>query len=258
MKRSINAWAAIAVGLLLGCSTNYEPLDDGSGTSNDELELGQQGGGAGHASDEFQPREPAPLEPSESVDPEPTDPEPNEPVQPNEEPVEPVEPVDPEPTQPPDPEPMEPQTPRDCGSNARTPFELTVFERAEDELSCFGDQYVAYLEGHQLYLGVQLCGAPTTYRLYLSANENGMFLPATDTAGHGQDHCELLNPSFTAPNEDDITSGGCASCTISQNLPIEYQPAFHRGYADECFEPIQSTGVWSYQTSQLSCGVSVP
>ena len=255
MKRSINAWAAIAVGLLLGCGTNYEALDDGSGTSNDELERGQEGA-AGHASDEFQPREHMQPEPTESVDP-----EPNEPVEPNEQPVEPnepVEPVDPEPTQPLEPEPMEPETPRDCGSNARTPFELTVFERTEDELSCFGDQYVAYLEGHQLYLGVQLCGAPTTYRLYLSATENGMFLPVTDTAGHGQDHCELLDPSFTTPNEDDITSGGCASCTTSQNLPIEYQPAFYRGYADECFEPIQSTGFWSYQTSQLSCGVSVP
>jgi hypothetical protein len=46
--------------------------------------------------------------------------------------------------------------------------------------------------------------------------------------------------------------------TSSSNLPIEGQPTFTRGSAGEYFEPIAVTGPWSYQTSRLSCGVSVP
>lgn len=156
-------------------------------------------------------------------------------------------------------EPDEPDgLPADCSSNAHTPFELRTFDRPDDELSCDGDQYVSYLEGHGLYLGVQLCGEPTTYRLYLAAEAGGPFVPATDTAGHGQDQCELLNPSFTIPNDDDITSGGCWNCQTSQNLPIEGQAVFDRDGAGQCFVPVAVTGTWSYQTSRLSCGVSVP
>jgi hypothetical protein len=145
-----------------------------------------------------------------------------------------------------------------CGSTRTAPFQPAQFARPDDELSCDGAQYVTFLEGQGLYLGVQLCGEPTTYRLYLAEEASGPFLPATDTSGHGQDQCELLNPDFTLPNSDDITSGGCSTCSTSQNLPLEGQAVFNRDSPGQCFEHVAQTGIWSYQTSRLSCGVSVP
>jgi hypothetical protein len=45
--------------------------------------------------------------------------------------------------------------------------------------------------------------------------------------GHGQDHCELVNPAFTIPNED-ITSGGCTSCSVGGVVDVMDVPVFAR------------------------------
>jgi hypothetical protein len=103
-------------------------------------------------------------------------------------------------------------------------------------------------------VGLVSCGG-TELRVYLSAAESGPYLPALDVAGHGQDHCQLVDPTFTIPNEDDITSGGCATCATSTNLPLEGVPGWYRAFYGEPFTYVERTGEWSWQTSRLDCGV---
>ena len=128
-----------------------------------------------------------------------------------------------------------------------------------DELSCFGAQRLRFDEGQGLWVGTVSCedepdAVPGMLRLYLS-EDGETFYPATDTAGHGQDHCELINENFSPlANPDDITSGGCDSCSTSENLPLENQPVFNRTSGGEPFYFVHRSGEWSYQTSRLNCG----
>lgn len=106
-----------------------------------------------------------------------------------------------------------------------------------------------------LWVGVVECSSPRGVRLFLSDPAEGDWRPATDGAGHGQDHCELVDPAFRIVNEDDITSGGCASCTAG-GLVFSRGPVYARDRFGECF--VEETAVmdWPFLTSVIYCGVS--
>lgn len=135
-------------------------------------------------------------------------------------------------------------------------WQANSFALYPDEQTCLGDQWVRYDEGLRLWVGLTTCSANET-RIYLSATAEGPFAAAADTAGHGQDHCELVNAAFTLTNEDDITSGGCADCATGPNLPLEGLPAFARANLGEPFAFVENTPEWSHQVSRLSCGVQL-
>jgi hypothetical protein len=131
-------------------------------------------------------------------------------------------------------------------------FEPSSFGFPSDAASCDGPQYTRFLPEQGLYLGLVSCG-DGTMRFYLAESLASPFFQATDWAGHGQDFCELVRPNFVLPNEDDITTG-CAECSTGQNFPLEYVPAYSRGYAGEQFTFIPQTGEWSNQISRVDCG----
>ncbi len=126
------------------------------------------------------------------------------------------------------------------------------FSVPPDALSCSGTQIVRFDAVQGLWVGLVHCGG-TAMRIYLSANETGPYLPALDVAGNGQDHCELIDPNFTIPNEDDITSGGCTACATSINLPLEGVSGWYRAFFGEAFVYVDTTGAWSWQTSRIDC-----
>ena len=64
--------------------------------------------------------------------------------------------------------------------------------------------------------------------------------PIADYAGHGQDHCELVNPVSTLPNEDDITSSGCASCSTGPLFDFIGVPVYVRAVIGEPFARVTS------------------
>lgn len=132
-------------------------------------------------------------------------------------------------------------------------FTPSAFEVPQDAMSCDGARSVRYDARQGLWVGIVAC-APGTWRFYLSDGADGPFLPAMDVAGHGQDHCELVDPGFTLGNEDDITSGSCPTCAIGWNLPLEGVAGWYRGFLGEPFRYVAETGPWSYQVSQVTCG----
>ncbi len=139
-------------------------------------------------------------------------------------------------------------------SNKDYLWRVQSFDFPKDQLSCEGKQLVQFNERYNLYVGLTLCNDRDEFRVYISSSRNGPFLPATDTAGHGQDHCELVNKNFELPNTDDIKSGGCATCSTSRNLPLEHIDTWSRSNLGTPFKLVRS-GTWSYQTSRLRCGV---
>ena len=141
----------------------------------------------------------------------------------------------------------------DTGTCGPTDWSLASFAFPADALSCNGPQLVRYDNAAGLWVGVVGC-ADGFLRLYLAPTSTGPFVQATDLAGHGQDHCELVVPGWTLTNEDDITSGGCTSCATSYNLPIEGVPTYARGFLGQPWTYYPTSGSWSWQTSRLFCG----
>lgn len=134
-------------------------------------------------------------------------------------------------------------------------FAPADFSFPADELACEGEQFVRYDVNHGRFFGVVTC-APAVYRLYISDAAEGPYYAATDTAGHGQDQCELIHPGFSLGDEDNIDSGSCPECTTSVNLPLEGVTTFARAEAGESFQ-LTTSGDWSWQTSQLGCGFDI-
>lgn len=64
-----------------------------------------------------------------------------------------------------------------------------------------------------LWVKVVLC-SPTRYDLLLGPSASGPFSKIGDLNNSGQDHCELVDPSFTLGNEATITSGNCPTCDL--------------------------------------------
>jgi hypothetical protein len=133
-------------------------------------------------------------------------------------------------------------------------WKVQSFDFQKDELSCDGKQLLQYNHKYNVFVGLTLCHDADQFRVYMSKSVKGPFLPVTDTAGHGQDHCELVNKDFKLPNSDNIKSGGCTVCNTSRNLPLEYVDTWARADIGHEFKLVRS-GEWSYQTSRLQCGV---
>jgi hypothetical protein len=125
------------------------------------------------------------------------------------------------------------------------------FEWSLAEIACDGPQFRRFDAGQGLWVGLVSC-AQGGARFYLSEDEDGRYLPATDWAGHGQDFCELVDPGFTLGNEDDINSGSCSTCSTSVNVPLEGIEVYTRGVLGEQFERSEAPQ-WSYQTSVVQC-----
>jgi hypothetical protein len=124
--------------------------------------------------------------------------------------------------------------------------------------ACTGDRYVRYDEHYGLFVGAILCGDARHYKLYLSDAVATPFLEISDFAGHGQDHCELVNPAFTIPNEDDITSGGCTECSVGQVVDINGIPTYARANFGQSFERVTARE-WADLTNPVyACGVAIP
>jgi hypothetical protein len=128
------------------------------------------------------------------------------------------------------------------------------FDFPKDELSCNGKQLVQFNSRYKVYVGLTFCNERDVFRAYMSPSRNGTFLPITDTAGYGQDHCELVNKNFELPNADDVKSGKCASCSTSRNLFLENVDTWSRSNIGTPFKLVHS-GKWTNQTSRLQCGV---
>lgn len=133
-------------------------------------------------------------------------------------------------------------------------WQAQPFALYPDEQACLGDQWVRYEAGLGLWVGLTACSSDEA-RVYLSASPEGPFYAAADSAGHGQDHCELVNADFTLTDEDDITSGGCTDCSTGPNLPLEGLPVYVRPFLGQPFEFVAEAPFWTYQASRLRCGV---
>jgi hypothetical protein len=133
-----------------------------------------------------------------------------------------------------------------------------TYDRAFSECAG-GARYVQFSPRYSKWVGVELC-SPKKYKIFLGEALDGVFHEIGDFAGHGQDHCELVNPAFTIPNEDDVTSGGCTSCSVTMAGWISPGPVpvYARARAGEGFELITWPQYNLYTSSSYECGVAVP
>jgi hypothetical protein len=129
------------------------------------------------------------------------------------------------------------------------------------ETPCTGDRFIKYSMTYSKWVGVSLCSA-TRYKIFLGDDPSSSFYEIGDYAGHGQDHCELVNPAFRIPNEDDVTSGGCVTCDIDSEHVFE-PPVGSQGWSRAVFgEPFEFEASWPefnlYTAHWYECGVRIP
>jgi hypothetical protein len=143
------------------------------------------------------------------------------------------------------------------GCRAPAGWEKTRFT-TNDPATCTGERFIRRSERYGVWVGAILCGDANHYKLYMSAERDQPFLQIADYAGHGQDHCELVNPRFSIPNEDDITSGGCTACSIGNLVDVIDIPVYARAVFGEPFQRVTSR-YWADLTTQTyACGVAIP
>jgi hypothetical protein len=117
---------------------------------------------------------------------------------------------------------------------------------------CDGQALTRYDAFQNLWVGMIGC-AEERWRVYLSEEQFGLYFPTVDWAGSGQDHCELVNPTFFLNNEDDINSGSCSACEATSTLPLVGLPVWARGFYGAPFEFVDESEP-SYFASDLYCG----
>ena len=137
-------------------------------------------------------------------------------------------------------------------------FKKVAFKYDRSHSACKGgDLWVQQVPPYG-WVGLELCSA-TRYKIYLGESLDSMFHEIGDFAGHGQDHCELVNPKFRIPNEDDITSGGCNDCNVQMG-PWEDPgpvPVYTRANFGEAFKLQKWPDHNLYTSVWYECGVSI-
>jgi hypothetical protein len=124
--------------------------------------------------------------------------------------------------------------------------------------TCSGERYSRFNSKYNLWVGAIQCGSASRYKLYLSEEADSPFLEIADYAGHGQDHCELINPDFRLPDPDLITSGGCTECALGSPIDIQDVDVYARAGYGESFTLVSST-IWADLTTDwYQCGVTIP
>lgn len=127
---------------------------------------------------------------------------------------------------------------------------------------CSGTEKVFLNSKYNKWVKVVLC-SPSRFDILMSEAETGPFYKVGDTGGHGQDHCELVNNSFsTLSSDDDVKSGNCPTCTVAgagsvTNLPeIFGKNIYSRSRMGEQFALGAATS-WGIHTScWYECGVN--
>lgn len=150
----------------------------------------------------------------------------------------------------------DPHSPMPIGS-AATGWMPLEFQTHAGKRYCSGSRYVRFVPAYSAWVGAEVCGSASEYKLYMGPSATGTFYEIADYAGHGQDHCELVNPAFKLPNEDDITSGGCADCSLGGLVDVQDVPVYARARFGEPFRLVMSTFWGDLSTEKYRCGVPV-
>jgi hypothetical protein len=126
---------------------------------------------------------------------------------------------------------------------------------------CEGETRVFFNAAYGLWVQVVLC-SPSRYDILLGASESGPFRKVGDDSNHGEDHCELVSPSFTLDDDGDENSGSCTTCSVPSagsvtGIPeLLGTPMYVRQYFGEAFE-LESAERWGIHTAcWYECGVS--
>lgn len=131
---------------------------------------------------------------------------------------------------------------------------LTVHESVKS--ACTQDSFVAYNKVYEVWVGALTC-SDDRYKLVMSDKKDGVFHEIVDFSGHGQDHCELVNPKFELPDDDDINSV-CVNCATGEMKDPIGTPAYARAYVGESFTVVDKTGEWGDLTSEwYECGIAI-
>lgn len=183
---------------------------------------------------------------------------------PDDAPDEPIPPPDPDRPVPDEPVPDQPPPPEEPVPDRPTPDDPVSEWSAYDFVvsgrtpACEGPRFIHYAAAYDRWIGAIQCGSATRYKLYMSEGKDSVYFEIADFAGHGQDHCELVNPAFKIIDDDDITSGGCTTCAVGELVDLIDVRVYARGYFGEPFELVAAEFWADLGTEWYECGVAIP
>ena len=85
-------------------------------------------------------------------------------------------------------------------TNDENPVTDVSLSYGQCEAPCAGATRKIFNQKYQKWIKVVTCST-SQYDIFMGETESGPFFKIGDLAGHGQDHCELLNEDFTLPDE---------------------------------------------------------
>lgn len=129
---------------------------------------------------------------------------------------------------------------------------------------CNGKKVMLRNEKFNKWIQVVLC-SQQRYDILMGETQSGPFYKVGDIGGHGQDHCELVNPQFAdLRSDDDVTSGNCPTCVVQSagsvtDLPDLFgKKIYKRSRWGEAFEFTDATTSGIHTSCWYECGVSFP
>jgi hypothetical protein len=157
-------------------------------------------------------------------------------------------------------------TPQTTATSTASPTPLSTVVPAYGTCSapCSGTTRTFKNAKYNKWVKVVLCSSQR-YDILMSESESGPFHKVGDSGGHGQDHCELVNPNFAdLRSDDDVTSGNCPSCAVQSagsvtNIPDIYgKKIYLRSRWGQPFELVDATAITTHTSCWYECGVSFP
>ena len=130
-----------------------------------------------------------------------------------------------------------PPPPTDAGSppvdsGPPPPHDPPCSERCDGAVS-----YVDQTAKYGLWVKVVRCKSPGRYDLFLGPTASGPFSKIGDDNLSGQDHCELVNPSFTMADDATMSVGQVEYGGAVYEYPAAYGVSvYHRAHIGQAFQ----------------------
>ena len=160
------------------------------------------------------------------------------------------------------PQPKQTETPN--VTSTPQPESTAVPAYGSCSIPCSGPTRTFKNAKYNKWVKVVLCSSQR-YDILMAESESGPFHKVGDSGGHGQDHCELVNPNFAdLRSDDDVTSGNCPSCSVQSagsvtNIPDIYgKKIYLRSRWGQPFELVDATAITTHTSCWYECGVSFP
>lgn len=148
--------------------------------------------------------------------------------------------------------------PSDAAAGPTDQWQPRAFDTTSDTANgcSSGPRYVRFNVKYNVWVGAASC-TPSTYKLFMSLTREGPYSHIGDEIGGGEDHCELVDPTFRLADDGDITTSSCPTCELGSWQDVG-GPMFKRAKLGDPFVFVVADAGTALTAPFYQCGVTIP